>query len=149
MKKWMLALAALIWFTPVKGTDVGKLLPVELVSLRREGETLRMETDTGDFGMGDTLEEAMEDLKRTAQGQIFLETADYLLLSPDSQSVWPELLGYFRPGTLAYQTVNAVDPEEAAQYLRTRRAGIPLNRMEEAGPLPVIKEEEGRVELAE
>ena len=149
MKKWMLALAALIWFTPVKGTDVGKLLPVELVSLRREGETLRVETDTGDFGMGDTLEEAMDNLKRTAQGEIFLETADYLLLSPDSQSAWPKLSGYFRPGTLVYQTADAVDPEEAAQYLRTRRAGIPLNRMGENGSLPVIKEEEGRVELAE
>lgn len=149
MKKWVLALAALIWFTPVKGTDVGKLLPVELVSLRREGGKLRADTDTGDFGMGMTLEETMKDLRRKAPGEIFLETADYLLLSADSGEAWPELIAYFRPGTMVYLMEEPLEPEKTARYLRTRRAGLPLNRMEDAEKIPVIKEAEGRVELAE
>ncbi len=149
MKKWMLALAALVWFTPVKGTDVGKLLPVELVSLRREGEALLVQTDTGDLGTGSTLDAAMRDLKRRAPGDIFLETADYLVLSPDSMEAWSELSDYFRPGTLVFLMEEPVDPEKTAQYLRTREAGIPLNQAGQTAHLPIIRTEEGRVELEE
>ena len=149
MKKWMLALAALVWFAPVKGTDVGKLLPVELVSLRREGEALLVQTDTGDSGTGSTLDAAMQDLKRSAPGEIFLETADYLVLSMGSREAWTGLPDYFRPGTLVFLMEEPVDPEKTAQYLRARQAGIPLNRAEQAVRLPIIRTEEGRVELEE
>ena len=149
MKKWMLALAALMWFAPVKGTDVGKLLPVELVSLRKDGEALLVQTDTGDIGIGDTLDAAMRDLKRGAPGEIFLETADYLVLSANSREVWAGLADYFRPGTLVFLMEEPVDPGKTAQYLRPRQAGIPLNEVEQAARLPMIRTEEGRVELEE
>ena len=44
---YILALAAAL-LVPLRGTDVGKLQPVGLVQLYKEGETVVIVTDTGD-----------------------------------------------------------------------------------------------------
>ena len=90
MKKWlyMLLLALAAFLLPGKGTDVGELIPVELVRLTAGDGTFVAAADTGDFGTGATLEEAMADLASSAPGKVFLETADYLLLAPQTRESW-------------------------------------------------------------
>ena len=87
MKKWlyMLSLALAAFLLPGKGTDVGTLIPVELVRLTAGDGTFVAAADTGDFGIGPTLEDAMADLAASAPGKVFLETADYLLLAPQTR----------------------------------------------------------------
>lgn len=92
---WAL-LAAVLCF-PDRGTDIGKLLPVELVAVRREEGVFRVETDTGQFGLGNTLEEAMADLRNAAPGVVFFDTADYLLLTRETLTA-EGLSSFFRPG---------------------------------------------------
>ena len=83
MKKILLYIlllgAALI--IPVEGTDVGKLLPVELVQLDKMGDTVVISTDAGATGTGETVKAAIRDMEKTAAGIVFLDTADYLLVT--------------------------------------------------------------------
>ena len=148
MKKvlvWCL-LAALLCI-PDRGTDIGKLLPVELVAVGREEGRFLVETDTGQFGMGDTLEEAMADLRNAAPGVVFFDTADHLLLTEETLRT-EGLSAFFRPGVRVLLAEGEIDPEEAAEYLRSRKAGVPLKKLGETGQvLPKLREKNSRLEL--
>lgn len=151
MKKWlyMLLLALAAFLLPGKGTDVGELIPVELVRLTAGDGTFVAAADTGDFGTGATLEEAMADLASSAPGKVFLETADYLLLAPQTRESWEKLAGWFRPGTLIYGADEEIDPAAAAEFLRSHTGGVPLNRLEKTMDLEKLVLSEGRVKLEE
>lgn len=142
---WAL-LAAALWL-PDRGTDIGKLLPVELVAVRREEGVFRVETDTGQFGLGNTLEEAMADLRNAAPGVVFFDTADYLLLTRETLTE-EGLSSFFRPGVRVLLAEERIDPEEAAEYLRSRKVGVQLKKLvESGGMLPKLCEKNGRLEL--
>ena len=142
---WALLAAALC--LPDRGTDIGKLLPVELVAVRREEGVFRVETDTGQFGLGNTLEEAMADLRNAAPGVVFFDTADYLLLTRETLTA-EGLSSFFRPGVRVLLAEDPVDPEEAAEYLRSRKVGVQLKKLGEIGQiLPELSEKNSRLEL--
>lgn len=142
---WAL-LAAVLCF-PDRGTDIGKLLPVELVAVRREEGVFRVETDTGQFGLGNTLEEAMADLRNAAPGVVFFDTADYLLLTRETLTA-EGLSSFFRPGVRVLLAEDPVDPEEAAEYLRSRKVGVQLKKLGQTRQiLPELSEKNSRLEL--
>ena len=150
MNKWLwalLALGALLW-NPAEPRDVGKLIPVELVQLSRDRDGVTVRTDTGNKGWGENLEEAMEDLKRKASGEIFLESAEYVLLTGDMLESIPALPGYFRPGTQVYEAPVLEDLEGAAAYLGQNNRGSPLFRLQNKN-LPRLIRERGGLRFAE
>lgn len=132
MNKWLwipLLLGTLFW-NPAEPKDVGSLIPVELVQLSRDREGVEVRTDTGNRGWGENLEEAMADLKQKASGEIFLETAEYVLLTGEKEAFIPELKNYFRPGTQVYEAPYLEDLEGAAAYLGQHRRESPLFRLQ-------------------
>ena len=151
MKNWiyMLLLAATAVFFPTRGTDVGELLPVELISLTMEDGMVVASADTGDSGTGTDIASAMEDLRAGAAGEVFLETADYLLLQAEFLGVRESLQTWFRPGTLVYAVEAPVDPQPAATYLRSRTGGVALNELKETSLLETLKPSGGGVKLEE
>ena len=87
MKKWLYLAAALtavgiLSRLPHPAKDIAKLKPVRAVYLYMELEKLHIETDTGDSGSGTTLAEAYSDMRSGADGEIFLDTAEFLILDP-------------------------------------------------------------------
>ena len=52
-----------VCFLPVQGTDVGELIPVEVIAVSEFDGRVVVRTDTGDQGTGNTLQAAFEDLK--------------------------------------------------------------------------------------
>lgn len=73
MKRWwvLAAGAALILaLSPFRGTDVSKLLPARWVYLTRQEDAVYLETDTGDRGEGTNVLLALEDLRRSAPGEL-------------------------------------------------------------------------------
>ena len=102
MKKWLwFAGAALLLLTfgssGAPGTDVAKLQPVQVVCLSREGTLVTVQTDTGDLGRGETLALALEALAASASGEIFLETAEHILISPECLELVETLAASVRP----------------------------------------------------
>ena len=121
MKKWLYLLGAvaaigLLARLPHPARDISELKPVWVVYLYMDGETLCIETDTGDSGSGKDLAEAASDLRSDADGEIFLETAEFLILSPEV-AVTSLFYQYLRPGCRICQAENPPDLETAADYL--------------------------------
>lgn len=76
----LLALTA----APVKPLELAKLEPVQTVSVDYAQNQIILQTDTGSKGVGDTIEAAIDNLKKGTPGVIYLDTAQYLLLTKDS-----------------------------------------------------------------
>ena len=75
---------------PIKPLELAKLEPVQTVSMRCEQNKIILETDTQNRGEGETIEEAIADLEERTPGVIYLDTAQYLLLTKDAM---PYILG--------------------------------------------------------
>ena len=138
MKKWLLIAfllgAAVLSRLPGSARDVAKLEPVEVVWLRQEGESLVIETDTGAKGVGKTLTEAAGDMRDRACGEIFLDTAGFLLLAPDIP-ITREYDTLFRPDCRVAFIREVPDLEKAATFLHIHQPPDTLAslRLESAG----------------
>ena len=152
MKRTVLLCAVLgalvLWGrVPHRGTDVARLHPVEVVAVTA-GDGMRLQTDTGLAGEGSTPEAALEDLRSSATGTVFLDTADYLLLSPEAERYLPLLLPLLRPTCRVCLYRGEPALAQAARYLAGRDWPLTLGVWRaEGGMLPVLITEEGRMEL--
>lgn len=149
MKRWILlaiAAAVVVSGPSAGGRDVARLLPVELLYIYRSGDQILVETDTGDLGTGGDLTAALEDLKASASAEIFLETADYLVVTEQTKDLIPQLWNILRPATEVCLGIRA--NAKAAEFLTAHRPGVTLNDMR-AGvtELPVLIQTEGRYHL--
>lgn len=76
-----LLIPALLLFAPVKKLDVAKLEPVEVVSMERRNGGILLRTDTEAWGFGADAVAALEDMQQRTPGVIYLDTAEFLLVS--------------------------------------------------------------------
>ena len=88
MKKWLypaavLIAAAILSRLPHPAVDIARLDPVRAIYLYMDGATMTIETDSGDSGSGPDLEGAYAALRTNADREIFLDTAEFLILAPD------------------------------------------------------------------
>ena len=136
MKKWLIpaiVLAAVAIFSrlPHPARDIADLKPVRAVYIHMEGRNFRVQTDTGDFGAGADLTEACADLRSKADGEIFLDTAEFLIL--DSKVPVTEVFySLLRPDCRVTFTDAAPDLEKAAAYLSQHPPKLTLARLRAA-----------------
>ena len=130
-------LAALI-AAPVEASDVGKLRPVEVVSVYKEMNWIVMETDTEDKGYGGTVQQALQNLKDTSNGIIYLDTAEYLLLTKDTEGEAEELRQALKDNVRLCLAASSVDLAEASQYLSVHGNLPKLRNWSEGMELPVL-----------
>lgn len=126
---------------PAHGIDVGRLRPVEAVQISQKEGSICIRTDTGDIGTGENLEEAYEDMKKTSSGNVFLDTAAYLIIEGEA----PEreiLLQYFRPKSRICRASGEVDICKAVQYLALHRPEFCLKEYDPKKPLQVLEQKE-------
>lgn len=141
---YILALAAAL-LVPLRGTDVGKLQPVGLVQLYKEDKTVVIVTDTGDSGRGDTAKAAFENLEATTSGIIFLDTADYLLISKSAIDEIVGLKAYLKPSVRVCLAEADIDPVQAAEYLAVHRPVIKLKDHSDLVNSGTLSMENGRL----
>lgn len=101
---------------PSPATDIGKLEPVAAVRITATEKGIEVETDTGACGSGADLSAAVADLQNRAGAYVFLDTADYLLLSGLSDGQTTQLFRIFRPAAYVCVTEKHCDLSEAAEY---------------------------------
>ena len=106
---------------PVHGTDVGKLRPVQAISISVKNGDCVIRTDTGDRGIGKTGMEALANLKATTPAVIYLDTADYLLLGENADPVLEELRGRLKKNIRLCRVKEEINPKKAAEYLRVHK----------------------------
>lgn len=121
MKKWLyvfavLAAVGVLSRLPHPARDISRLDPVQVVYLYMEEGRLHMETDTGDHGSGPDLSSAAGQMKAEADAELFLDTAEYLILSPEVP-VTSDFFRLLRPGCRVCIVEGTPDLAAAAQYL--------------------------------
>ena len=130
MKKWLYLLGALaavgiLSRLPHPARDIAELKPVQAVYLYKDGGNLCIETDTGDFGAGGSLSEAASDLSAHADGEIFLDTAEFLILGSEIE-IAPSFYQYLRPGCGVCLADEPPDLAAAVKYLSAHPPEITL-----------------------
>lgn len=152
MKRWAIlsiALAALILLPKSNaGTDVAELEPVGTLRAGTDQGRLTLETDTGQYGEGGDLAEAVADMNETASGKVFLETASYLLVTPSAVRWLPELAEVLRPNCRVCLDISGEELQTAAEYLVIHRPELTLRLYRQGRGRPqLLYLREGRMYL--
>ena len=140
----VLAVATLI---PMRGMDIGKLRPVGLIQLYKEAGEVFIVTDTGDSGYGETVDKAFDNLEDTTSGVIFLDTADYLLISETAKDAAMELGQYVKPTIEICIAEKDIDPIQAAEYLAVHHPEVKLRDENAFRTVQKLTQENGRMIL--
>lgn len=130
-------LAALL-FVPVESHNVGELIPVQAVALSKENGRVVIETDTGNRGIGETVRKALQNLKDTASGNIYLDTAQYLLLGKETGAAADELRSELKRSVRICETAKKVDLAQAVKFLRVHGNLPKLKDWKKDAELPVL-----------
>ena len=142
----LMAAALLI---PRESTDLGKLEPVDTVSVYKEENKIVMETDTGAKGTGESVQAALQNMIDTTAGIIYLDTADYLLVRRETEELIPELGKYLKESVRICRTQAAVKVEDAAAFLEVHTPKVKLGDWKRTEKLPLLRITEGRMHLEE
>ena len=127
------------------GQNIGMLQPVQVLAVTADGE-IRLQTDAGAEGTGMSVASALEKLQAGASAEVFLDTADFLLIS--DAAVLGEISPYLRPSCRVCIFEGEPEMEMLGDYLTHHDPGVSIKdcagkQME----LPVLRFEEGRMEL--
>ena len=147
MKRWLAYTAALILLAvfPLQGTDVGKLAPVEAVWLTEQNGQIYLQTDTGDVGRGEDVRSALQNMKATAYGTIFLDTADYLIVQEGKETLLQQVYDVLRPSCMVCSAAKIPDLERAVEFLAAHEPEITLRAYRVTqNSIPKLTEQEGR-----
>lgn len=71
---------------PRTGTDAAKLLPAQVLVIAQEDGRITVESDNGASGSGTTLPDALAAMREGAEGTLFLDTAEHIILLQSTQS---------------------------------------------------------------
>ncbi len=156
MKHWLIygiavAAVVLLGWLPFPISDVGELQPLEVLYVsQKDGGGICLDSDTGDRGEGDTLAAAFQDLRAGVQGDVFLDTADYVLLAPGTESYAPGLWQELRPGCQVCRVEGQPDLEKTAKFLSAHEPGLTLLQLLLGqNNLPVLRAKEGEMRLVQ
>lgn len=152
MKRWILYAVALamLGLSPFRGMDIGKLSPVQTVWLTEDKGQICMQTDTGDFGIGADVKEALHNLNKSAAGIVFLETADYLVIEAGREVLLEQAIAVFRPSCRVCAAEQLSDLNQATDFLRTHEPIITLRQWTiEQNKLQQLQEKDGRFSYRE
>ena len=138
MKKsflYMLILAAVL-VLPTKSTDVGKLRPVQTVAVYKSGSDYIIETDTEDAGRGESIGAAVKDLQETTPATIYLDTAQYLIVS--EESLLEELRPYLKEDVRVCAFTGDPPMEQVSKFLAAHAENVTLGNQKNGEALPVL-----------
>lgn len=140
----------LLWgaafYAPAASTDLGKLLPVEMLWVSAEGGKIAVEGE-GVRGVGDGWEAALADLRESAGGTVFLETVERVVVALPALRCLPDLCsdGRLRPAVRLYLLAGGAG-EELAAFTEAHESPATIENGER--PPLILEEEEGRYRLA-
>lgn len=133
---------------PTEGIDVGRLLPVEVIHVYKAGDLVRLQTDTGNTGVGMDFETAYRALKHQASAEVFLDTADYVILTGEAANLKEEMLKYLDPGIRVCAGEGDLDVEAVAAYLSIHRPDMSLAELGTQRECPVLTQTEAGFDIS-
>ena len=170
-KPWIGFLAAAsavcFWMLAKTGTDAAKLLPARVLVIEERDGAVRVSSDNGAAGSGETLAAALQQMERSAEGALFLDTAEHIVLLRPSQALLEQTITQpsFRPAAKLYVSraeeldvsrAEELDASALVELLRAHPGKLTLSqaraallRGEPLRPAVLKLSEEGGVMLGE
>ncbi len=111
------ALLIPLFFVPLNRVNVADLLPIEAVAVYMDGDQVVLETDTEHKGAGETTEKALAALKENTPAVVYLDTAEYLLVSPNATEQVESLRPHLKPSVKVCVCEAAGKVKDAVKYL--------------------------------
>ena len=149
MKRFFLPVAILlILLLPDSsvGSDINELEPVEAIQILSDADGVRVITDTGSSGYGDTLVSALENLHSSSNKRIFLETAQFLLV--EEERFLDEMMDRVRPSCQICMAKGQTDLTLAVEYLKVHGGTVSLLEYRVGKQdLAIIYSKEGRSQI--
>lgn len=108
---------ALLFFAPVKRVEVEKLLPIRAVALYTQGQEVVLETDTEHKGTGADALQALASLKENTPAVVYLDTAEYLLVSQSAEGFVEQLGNVLKPSVKVCVCDAAGSVKAVVEYL--------------------------------
>lgn len=124
---WLVAVITTVAITgllPFAGTDIAKLHPVEVLIVSRSEGGLLLQTDSGMYGIGENVEDALQKLRLQSAGNVFLDTANYLLVATECEEEIRSLWDYVRPACQVYHFKGEGRYEDIGKYLESHPSQI-------------------------
>ncbi len=112
-----IVILGLLFLAPLERVDVAKLLPVEAVAVYMEDGAVVLETDTENKGSGETVTQALDALKTNTPAVVYLDTAEFLLVSEDAAQWVDELRLFLKPSVKVCVCEAAGQVKNTAKYL--------------------------------
>ncbi len=129
----------LIFLAPVNKQDVGDLEPIQAVWLHIENGTVVLQTDTGDYGAGATVESAIAVMKKNSEGVVYLDTAQFLLISENAVELMENMAKNLRKSVkICLWEGNEV--KSAARYMQSHDMGYHFDEVQGGKQLQKIPE---------
>lgn len=122
-----IVILGLLFLAPVERLDVAMLEPVQTVAVSVVGNTVILQTDTDNAGSGADAAAALLDLENTTPGVIYLDTAEYLLVTEDALNCVDTLRSSLSPSVKVSLWDGQGSVRSAAKYLGIRR-DLPMLR---------------------
>lgn len=114
----------------VERCEIGRLIPVEVVAVDTADNLVRIETDTGNVGVGKSFQEAYGNLRETASGNIYLDTACWLILSEGDAINVEAVKEYLKGNVGVCLGASKIDLTQVGAYLSAHRPAVRLKQME-------------------
>ncbi|MBR4017437.1 MAG: hypothetical protein IKK11_06465 [Oscillospiraceae bacterium] len=134
---YTLILSAL-FFVPLDRVEIADLEPIQAVWLFQDGEEIILKTDTEDIGKGATVQEALINMKENSSGIIYLDTAQYLLVSQSAQQQIADMQPYLKGSALVCIWNGQGDMSEAVKYADSHKVGGKLKNWKPDSELPSL-----------
>lgn len=137
MIKWLsltaaLAAAGALSRLPHPAQDVAELIPVRTVYVTAAEHGCTIATDAGMNGTGQSIAEAAEALKANAPGVLLMDTAEYVILSPETP-VTQALYDLLRPDCRVIYMEEMPDMAAAAELPEVRESVLTLAKLRAKG----------------
>ena len=136
---------------PFSGSEVADLVPVEALTV--DWKANQVVLNGGDCkGYGADWTSALEDLRQSGEGTVFLGTAEQVILSEAAVRLIPDVIrsAELRPAAVVCVCVDPLpEPGEAAKYLSSHDAGVTIQKVQaamvrgEGVELPVLRQTKG------
>ena len=128
---WLLAAASAVCLCmlPRTGTDAAKLLPAQVLVIGAGDGAITVEADNGAAGSGPTLAAALADMAECAEGTLFLDTAEHIVLLQSAGALLPAAAQQpqFRPAAKLYLArLPELHAAEAVEFLQAHPGTLTL-----------------------
>ncbi len=133
-----IVLLGALLFVPLNRIEIADLEPIQAVWMYTENGNIVLETDTEDKGIGITVETALDDMKNKSSGIVYLDTAQYLLVSEPVVGEVSAIQPYIKQSVRLCKWGGQGSVKEAVKYADSHNLGLKMKNWNEAGNLPEI-----------